>query len=112
MVDDIFFDGIIKSEFLSHIDEIAHKRTQPTENTILARNAELRKNPKSIMDLGAKSGEGTWGRLVASIPFNMYEQAVRDGYDLNNRNSEISAKEINRYLQSIEGKTCLVQGKN
>jgi hypothetical protein len=110
--DNVQFDGVIKSEFHSHIDEIAHIRTQPTEDIILARNSELRKNPGAIMDLGAKSDEGTWGRLVASIPMNLFEKAQRDGYDLNNRNAEISAKEMARYLQSTEGKMCLVQGKN
>lgn len=110
--DDTYFDGVIKSEFHSHIDEVAHVQTQPTEDIILARNAELRKNPGVIMDLGARSNEGTWGRLVASVPLNMFEKAIRDGYDLNNRNAEISAKEMARYLQSTEGKMCLVQGKN
>jgi len=102
------FDGVIKSEFLSHIDEIAHKQTQPSEDTILARNAELRKNTNALHDLGAQSGE-SFGRWVASIPFNMFEKAIRDGYDLNSKNADISAKELNRYLQSTEGRMCLVK---
>ena len=111
-IDNTSFDGVIKSDFHSHIDEVAHVRTQPTEDIILARNAELRKNPGVIMDLGARCDEGTWGRLVASIPFNMFEKAQRDGYDIVNRDAEISAKEMARYLQSTEGKMCLVQSKN
>jgi hypothetical protein len=112
MSEEVHYDGVIKSEFLNHIDEIAHKQTQPSEDIILARNAELRKNPGSIMDLGARSNEGTWGRLVASIPMNLYEKAKRDGYDLDNRNADISANEIARFLKSTEGKMCMVQGKH
>jgi len=99
------FDGVIKSEFLTHIDEIAHKQTQPSEALILARNAELRKNPGAIKDL-------EWGRMVASIPMNMFEKAIRDGYKLNHKDSDVSAKEMARYLQSTEGKLCLIQEKN
>jgi hypothetical protein len=106
------FDGVIKSDIHAHLDEIAHVRTQPSENIILARNAELRKNPGAIRDLGAGKEGGVWGRQVASIPFNMFEKAIRDGYDLNNRDSSIATKEIHRYLASTEGKLCLVQGKN
>jgi hypothetical protein len=95
------FDGVIKSEFLTHIDEIAHKQTQPSEGIILARNAELRKNPGAIQDL-------SWGRLTASIPFNMFEKAIRDGYKLNDTNAEIAAAAMTRYLQTPEGKSCLV----
>ena len=108
---DSVYDGVILSKFDTHLNEVAHIRTQPTEDIILARNAELRKNPGALHDLGARSNEGTWGRFVASIPFNMFEKAIRDGYDLNNRDSDIAAKEINRYLQSVEGKTCLIQEK-
>ena len=110
--DNVYFDGVIKSEFHSHIDEVSHVQTQPSEDIILARNAELRKNPGVIMDLGAQSNEETWGRLVASIPFNMYEKAKRDGYDLDSRDAKTSQKEMSRYLQSVEGKMCLIQGKN
>jgi hypothetical protein len=107
----VVFDGVIKSEFISHIDEVTHVQTQPDEDLILARNAELRKNPDAIMDLGARSDEGTWGRMVASIPFNMLEKARRDGYDLYNRDADFASKELHRYLQSEEGKLCLIRDK-
>jgi len=97
------FDGVIKSEFLTHIDEVAHKQTQPSEKLILARNAELRNNPGVIKDL-------SWGRLEASIPFNMFEKAIRDGYELNSQDATIAAMAMKRYLQTPEGKTCLVRG--
>jgi hypothetical protein len=99
------FDGVIKSEFLTHIDEVAHKQTQPSEGLILARNAELRKNPGAIRDL-------SWGRLQACIPYNMFEKDIRDGYKLNHLDGKEAAKEMARYLLTPEGKACLVQGKN
>jgi len=99
------FDGVIKSEFLTHIDEVAHKQTQPSEAIILARNAELRNNPGAIRNL-------EWGRLEASIPMNMFEKAIRDGYALNHYDADVAAAAMARYLQSAEGKLCLVQGKS
>lgn len=106
-------NGVIKSEifYQPHTETLTHKTTQPTEDLILARNAELRKNPGAIKDLGSQSG-GTFGRQVASIPFIMFEKAIRDGYDLNNRDGKIAGLEMTRYLQSTEGKMCLVQGKS
>ena len=106
-------NGVIRSEviFQPHTGTLTHKTTQPTEDLILARNAELRRNPGSIKDLGSQSG-GTFGRQVASIPFIMFEKAIRDGYDLNNKDAKIAGSEMTRYLQSTEGKLCLVQGKN
>jgi hypothetical protein len=70
----------------------------------------LRKNPGVVQDLGAQGADGTWGRLLCSIPFIMYEKAIRDGYDLNNRDAEHRSKELFRYLKSEEGKKCLIQG--
>jgi hypothetical protein len=104
------FDGVIKSEFLSHIDEVCHRQTQPSENLILARNAELRKNPGVIYDLGEQGGD-TWGRMVASIPMNMFEKAIRDGYALNHKDTDIAATAMMNYLLTPDGKACLVQGK-
>jgi hypothetical protein len=102
------FDGVIKSEFLTHIDEVAHKQTQPSEALILARNAELRKNPGVLYDLGEQEGQ-SWGRMVASIPFNMFEKAIRDGYALNSQDPDIAATAMANYLLTPEGKACLVQ---
>ncbi len=86
--------------------------TQPTEDVILARNARLRNNPGAIRDLGKGGEGGTWGRQVASIPLIIYDKAIRDGYDLNNLDSEIAGREMHRFLQSPMGKACLVQGKS
>lgn len=101
---------VIKSKFhyQDHEDKMYHETTQPSEDSILERNKDLRNNPGVIKDLGSESGQ-TWGRQVASIPFIIYERAIRDGYDLNNRNPDIAAKEMHRFLQSSIGKTCLIK---
>lgn len=103
------YHGIIKSEFSFEGDTLVHKSTQPTEDLILERNNELRKNVGAINDLGYKSEGGTWGRQVASIPIIMYNKALRDGYQLNHKDKAIAEKELWRFLQSAEGKTCLVR---
>lgn len=102
--------SLFKTEMLSHGDEIAHKVSQPTEELILQRNAELRKNEGVIQDLGAQSGE-TWGRMVASIPFIVFEKAIRDGYQLNHKDADFAGKEMHRFLATPEGKMCLVRSK-
>lgn len=104
-------DEVIRSDihYQEHTGVLTHKTSQPTENLILERNAELRKNPGVIQDLG-KQSNGTFGRMLASIPFIMYERAMRDGYELNSGDGEHRSKELFRYLKSDEGKKCLVQG--
>jgi len=106
-------NGAIKSDvhYQEHTGVLTHKQTQPTEDIILSRNSELRKNAGVIRDLGAGQEGGSWGRQVASIPIIMYDKALREGYDLNNKNHTVAAAEMNRFLQSTDGKMCLVQGK-
>ena len=71
--------GVIKSEIImGSDDQLHHLQTQPAEDLILNRNAELRKNPGVIRDLGAQGSGGTWGRQVASIPEIMYHAAIRN----------------------------------
>ena len=104
-------DDVIRSDvhYQEHTGVLTHKTTQPSEDLILHRNAELRKNPKVIRDLGSKEG-GTWGRQIASIPFIMYDKAIRNGFELNHKNAEHREKEVFRFLQTEDGKKCLVQG--
>jgi len=106
-------DEVLKSElhFQDHTEVLTHKVTQPSEGLILDRNAELRRNQGAVNDLGAKSAGGSWGRQVASIPFIIFEQAIREGYELNHRNQKHAGKEMNRFLQSDMGKTCLTTEK-
>lgn len=97
--------GVIRSRIVYQPceDRIYHETSQPTEDLILERNADLRKD-NALRDL-------SFGRQVASIPFIMWEKAIRSGYDLASKDPEIAQKEIFRYLQSDEGKLCLVRNK-
>lgn len=103
--------SVIKSEihFQEHTAELTHKMTQPTEDLILSRNAELRKMPGAMNDLGHGTPDGSWGRQVASIPEIMFHKAIKDGYDLTSTDSHIAQKEMQRFLLSTEGKMCLIQ---
>jgi len=105
-------DEVIRSDlhYQEHTGVLTHKTTQPSENLILERNAELRKNPGVIRDLGAQGKDGSWGRQIASIPFIKYEEAIRAGFELTSGDAEYRSKELFRFLQSEEGKKCLVQG--
>jgi len=96
--------------YQEHTGVLTHKLTQPSEGLILDRNAELRRDKGALRDLGQGQEGGAWGRQVASIPFIMYEQAKRDGYDISNKDAEIAGREMNRFLQTPAGKSCLVQG--
>ena len=103
----------IKSEFhyQEHTGLLTHVTSQPTEKLILERNNELRKNEGAIHDLGSQGEGGSWGRQVASIPIILYQKAIRDGYQLNSKDTEFAGKETMRFLASDEGKTCLVTGR-
>ncbi len=99
---------VFKSEFIEHCDTITHKLTQPTEDMILSRNARLRQNHGAINDLGKGAEGGTWGRQVASIPLILYDKAKRNGYDLDSKDKETREREMMRFLDSVEGRMCLV----
>jgi len=105
-------DEVFKSEFhyQEHTGELTHKLTQPTEDLILDRNQELRKNKGVLNDLGHGQEGGSWGRQVASIPMNIFEKALREGFELNSRDKTHGEQEMNRFLQTPMGKACLVQG--
>lgn len=104
-------DEVFRSEFhfQEHTQELTHKLTQPSEDLILNRNAELRKNPGVIQDLGAQGPDGTWGRCVASIPLNHWEWALRNGFELNKGDAEHRSKELFRFLQTEKGKECIIR---
>ena len=105
-------DEVLRSDmhYQEHTGVLTHKLTQPSEQIILDDNANLRNAPGSLHDLGSRSKGGTWGRMVATIPLIIYEQAQRDGFDITCKDQEIAGREINRFLQTPAGKACLVQG--
>ena len=104
-------EGPISQEFhyQPHTGVLTGIQKQATEDIILARNAELRKNPGALRDLGQGEEGGSWGRQLASIPFIMFERAKRDGFDLANTDAKFAAKEMRRYLATPEGQMCMVQ---
>jgi hypothetical protein len=106
-------DEVFKDEYVyqAHEDKLYRKRTQPTEDLILNRNAEMRKNDGILHDLGAQGSGGSWGRQVASIPMSLYNQAIIDGYELNSKDAKHAEKEMWRFLSSDLGKLCMIQGK-
>lgn len=106
-------DEVFKTDFhfQEHTDTLTAVKTQPTENLILERNKELRKNPGAISDLGGK-GDNTWGRHVAAIPLVVYENAKRNGYDLDSKDAKLAAKEMARFLASPIGRACVTNPHN
>lgn len=104
-------EGPLTQEFhyQPHTGVLTSVQSQASENVILARNAELRKNPGSLRDLGQGEEGGAWGRQLASIPFIMFNRALKDGFDLKNKDAQFAAREMQRYLATTEGKKCLVQ---
>jgi len=109
-------EGGIKQElyYQNHTETLTARLTQPSEQIILDRNAELRKNPGALRDLGqaegkSKTGSQTWGRLEASIPNLMYAQAIKEGYDMNSKDAKHAQNETKRFLATTEGRACLVR---
>lgn len=105
-------EGIFTTEFhfQAHTEQLTHILKQPSEDMILRRNHELRKNPGVIRDLGIVEGQrgDGWGRIIATIPFIIYYRAIRQGYKLNCRDKEHRQKELHRFLATDIGKLCLV----
>ncbi len=102
-------DGVFKSEahYQEHTGVMTNRLTQPSEDIILHRNAELRKNPGSMHELGAQSEGGVWGRHLCCIPFITYEQAKRDGFELDCKDTQHAEKELYRFLKTPAGAECL-----
>ena len=65
-VDPLFHERIV---YQPHEDKIYRQLTQRNTNAILERNAELRKedNQKNL----------DWGRMVGSVPFQVWDQWVK-----------------------------------
>ena len=106
-------NGVFTSKFhyQEHDGQLTHILDQPTKNRILDRNAELRRTPGILRDLGTGAEGGTWGRLMATIPLIMFEEAIREGFDLNSPDADHAAKEMARFLLTPKGRACVVQGK-
>ena len=103
-------DEVFKSELFFEQDHLVHRLTQPSEDIILERNKRLRNNPGVIRDLQDEDGE-TWGRLLCNIPMIIFQQAIKDGFDLNSADAQTAKKELTRFLATPIGKACLVEDK-
>ena len=103
--DGFYTDGLIVNEFYHDAhDETMHVRqTQPTEQLILDRNAELRRNKGALKDLSGPDGK-KWGGMTASIPVIMYDKVMKAGkYNLQDDG------DLNKWLRETpEGRSCLV----
>ncbi len=97
----------VQYHFQQHDGQLTRVMDQPSKGIILERNAELRKNKGAILDLGAQSGE-SFGRQIASIPYIMVLEAIKNGYDLFSKDKEVREREINRFLRSDKGRACMV----
>ena len=107
-------DAVIRSKysFQPHTEVMTHELTQPTEDLILARNHELRKNPGAIQDLGAQMGKGEeYGRQMATIPEIMYYKALQDGFDFYSKDKHHAASEMQRFLATKDGQLCLIRDR-
>ena len=104
-------DEVLRSElhYQEHTGVLTHKLSQPSEQMILDRAADIRNTPGLLRDLGEGQDGGAWGRWVANIPNIILERAIRDGFDLNCKDQEIAAQEMNRFLKTPMGEACLVQ---
>ena len=107
-------DAVIRSQyhFQPHTEVMTHQMTQPSEKIILERNAEMRKNPGIIRDLGAKQvGPGdSWGRQIACIPeLMLYKVVHNDGFDTYSKDKKRAASEMQRFLATDDGRSCLVR---
>lgn len=88
--------------YQNHTDTLYHRLTQPNEDIILERNATLRKEPEAF-------AKNDYFHQIASIPLIMWDKAIRDGYQLNNSDSQIADRELMRFLRTDEGKFCMVR---
>ena len=104
-------DEVFKSEihYQDHTGTLTHKTTQPTEDLILARNAELRKNPGSLNDLGQGEEGGSWGRLMCTIPLALVQWCKAQGHDLMAIDKDQADRNLAWFMATPQGKSCLVQ---
>lgn len=98
----MIFDGVIAQNFRVEDDKLYRVMSQPSEDIIMNHNKELRKNEGALVDM-------EFGRLRANIPLNIYEAAIRCGYDLDNKDGKIWRMEMERFLNSPIGRACQVR---
>ena len=98
------YDEVFKSEYEVQGDKLVRALTQPTENLILERNNELRKNPGMIRDL-------SFGRWLATIPFNDIEALRRKYPELVHGDAQLVAQTWMKIFHMPEYRKFLVGNK-
>lgn len=104
-------DEVFRSRlhYQPHTGEMTHQLNDTTEDIVLERNAELRKNPGSLHDLGAQGNGGTWGRKLADIPPGLILWAKNNGMDLFHPDKDQCQRNLAAFLATPQGRACLVQ---
>jgi len=83
--------------------EVLHELVQDDRDIILARNAELRKNPDAVRDL-------SFGRLLASVPNEDWEWFLRQNKGFYQMPKEERDKRLMAFLKTTErGKASMVR---
>lgn len=96
------YDEVFNSVLERNGDRMVRALTQPTQDLILNRNAELRKNPGALKDL-------TFGRQVASIPFLDYLKIKKDYPDLDKMDGKSRSALLLKILNKPENRHYLVR---
>ncbi len=98
-------DEVFKADwyYQPHEDRLYRNLTQPTEDLILNRNKELRKNPDAV-DRDKMEGF----RWAASVPMAVWENAKKEGYELDCPDKAKRERERARFFATPIGKACLI----
>lgn len=86
-------DGTLFADFKLQGDELVRRVRQPTEDRILDRNAELRKNPGALRELSFMG-------LELTIPALHYERLIRTNPDLHSRDAETKTRAWRKFFGS------------
>ena len=90
-------DGVFELNLAQDAHGLHGILTQPSEELILERNAELRKNPGALRDL-------SFGRQVASIPMVVYDKWMREYPKLRSPDQKEASDELMRILRLPENR--------
>jgi hypothetical protein len=107
--DGIIFDGLFKSAIREEQDHSVHEWSQPSEDLIAHHVQRRRLEPEAVRDLTDEETGETWGRQVASIPFVVWYKAIKDGFQLNHRDTKFANEELWRFMRSEEGQKWIVR---
>lgn len=104
MKDRVIVEGEYKLDYkvCPHENKVYRQMTQPSADLILARNAELRKNPGVINDL-------SFGRYHLSIPLNDFEMLRRKHPELRSSDNSVRTAWYKKFIKSSDSLKYRVQ---